>query len=110
MDTTNVEKIISCITGIVTLLSTVYGVFSFRKQKNYERSEKALTEFYVPLLRTIEKHLYTSDYTSQSFLKLQCISYLKSNTYLFRLNYKESLLLLKKIPIKKIIKFFVIAF
>lgn len=69
MDTTNVEKIISCITGIVTLLSTVYGVFSFRKQKNYERSEKALTEFYVPLLRTIEKHLYTSDYTSQSFLK-----------------------------------------
>lgn len=69
MDTTILEKIISCIAGIVALFSTVYGMSSFRKQKNYERSEKALTEFYVPLLQTIEKHLYTTDYTSQTFLK-----------------------------------------
>ena len=69
MDTTILEKIISCIAGIATLVSTIYSVFSFRKQKNYERSEKALTEFYVPLLRIIEKHLYTDDYTTQSFLK-----------------------------------------
>lgn len=71
MDTAFLEKIISCIAGVIALFSTVYGMSSFRKQKNYERSEKALTEFYVPLLQTIEKHLYTTDYTSQSFLKVK---------------------------------------
>lgn len=71
MDAAILEKIISCIAGVIALFSTVYGMSSFRKQKNYERSEKALTEFYVPLLQTIEKHLYTTDYTSQSFLKVK---------------------------------------
>lgn len=63
-----IEKILSVIVSTVTLIGTIYGIFSFKKQKNYEKSETALTEFYVPLLQIIEKHLYTSNYNSSSFL------------------------------------------
>lgn len=68
MDKKFIESFLSCVVQIATLISTVYGVFSFARQKKYEKSEIALTEFYIPLLQLIEKHLYTPDYNSESFL------------------------------------------
>ncbi len=58
----------SFIIKIATLFSSLYGVRSFKKQKEYEKYEASFNEFYIPLLKLIEKHLYVTNYNTQSFL------------------------------------------
>jgi len=68
MDNEKLNIIISLVVAIATFISTLYGIKSFKKQKEYEKYEVSFKEFYVPLLQLIEKHLYVSDINSSSFL------------------------------------------
>lgn len=68
MDNDNFNTVISCVVAIATLISAVYGVISFKKQKEYEKYEIAFKEFYIPLLQLIEKHLYVTNYNTPSFM------------------------------------------
>lgn len=65
MDNEKLNIIISLVVAIATFISTLYGIKSFKKQKEYEISFK---EFYIPLLQLIKKHLYVSDINTPSFL------------------------------------------
>lgn len=68
MDNEKLNIIIALVVASATLISSLYGVISFKKQKEYEKYEISFKEFYIPLLKIIEKHLYVSDINTPSFL------------------------------------------
>ena len=64
----NVKEFLELVVPIATLISTIYGVMKFKRQKQYENAQKTFEEFYIPAMKILENQLYNkADFASASF-------------------------------------------
>lgn len=68
MDKEKIEVILSITVAISTFISALYGIRQYTHQKSYDKTQKAFENFYIPLFKLIDKHLYKiNNFKSQSF-------------------------------------------
>ncbi len=56
----NVKEFLDIAVLVATGISASYGVFAYKRQKEFDNAQKALEEFYIPVMKVLEKHFYNN--------------------------------------------------